>query len=307
MTIFFVSELATGIVVKRSKTDTRINRKKDNREANADAEGKYFSDSSDEDKQYIINTFNEKVKDKFIILRSSDDGHDGKLGHWLETQMGITHNSKNEPDIRGYEMKKSSTKITFGDFSASEYAFSKSKAIIDGNNKWDSENVRMSRSEFVRYFGTPKETKHDRFSWSGKCVPKYNVWNDCGQILRIVPDGGIKIYYSYAHDKRDIKTSFPEYLKVDIELLIVVWNSEKLRKHVENKFNVKGFFIIKHNKNKGVFDEIQFGSSFGIDHFIENIKSGKIIFDSGMKDGNSRNYSHFRSASTGFWDELLTQ
>ena len=41
--------------------------------------------------------------------------------------MEISHNSNNEPDILGYEMKKNSSKITFGDFSASEYLFSKKK------------------------------------------------------------------------------------------------------------------------------------------------------------------------------------
>lgn len=45
--------------------------------------------------------------------------------------MGIKHNAKNEPDINGYEMKKSSNKITLGDFSASEYLFSgKNKKIL---------------------------------------------------------------------------------------------------------------------------------------------------------------------------------
>jgi hypothetical protein len=73
----------------------------------------------DIDKQYIITLFNINVKGVEIILK----GH--KINHWLETKMGIKHNAKNEPDINGYEMKKSSIKITLGDFSASEYIFSR--------------------------------------------------------------------------------------------------------------------------------------------------------------------------------------
>jgi len=45
--------------------------------------------------------------------------------------------NKNEPDINGYEMKKSSIKITLGDFTASEYIFSRKnkRNIINHLNK----------------------------------------------------------------------------------------------------------------------------------------------------------------------------
>ena len=79
----------------------------------------------DIDKQQILTTFNNNVKGREIWVEGQNINHDGKEGHWLETNMGIKHNSKNEPDINGYEMKKYSNKITLGDFSASEYAFSK--------------------------------------------------------------------------------------------------------------------------------------------------------------------------------------
>ena len=78
----------------------------------------------DIDKQDIITLFNNNVKGVEIILEGKNAKHCGKEGHWLETKMGIKQNAKNEPDINGYEMKKSSSKTTLGDFSASEYAFS---------------------------------------------------------------------------------------------------------------------------------------------------------------------------------------
>ncbi len=34
-------------------------------------------------------------------------------------------------------------------------------------------------------------------------------------------------------------------------------------------------------------------------------KNKKVIFDSGMYDGNSRNYSQFRGSC--FWNELITE
>ena len=55
------------------------------------------------DMQKIIDLFMSNVKDKEIIFLNK---HCGSEGHWLEEQMGIKRNSKNEPDIFGYEMKK---------------------------------------------------------------------------------------------------------------------------------------------------------------------------------------------------------
>ena len=91
----------------------------------------------DIDKQYIITLFNTRVKGVEIILKGHKINHCGKEGHWLETKMGIKHNAKNEPDINGYEMKKSSIKITLGDFTASEYIFSRKnkRNIINHLNK----------------------------------------------------------------------------------------------------------------------------------------------------------------------------
>lgn len=91
----------------------------------------HIQNTSDDDKQHIITLFNTYVKDVEICLEGININHCGKEGHWLETKMGIKHNAKNEPDINGYEMKKSSNKTTLGDFSASEYAFSKKRNCIN--------------------------------------------------------------------------------------------------------------------------------------------------------------------------------
>ena len=66
-----------------------------------------------EEKQVIIDLFMNNVKDKEIVF--TGEKHCGSEGHWLEKQMGLNPNCKNEPDILGYEMKKNSPKITFGD------------------------------------------------------------------------------------------------------------------------------------------------------------------------------------------------
>ena len=254
------------------------------------------------DKEKIIDLFNDRVKGKEIILKNNK--HCGDEGHWLETQMSISHNSDNKPDIFGYEMKKLSNKITFGDFSASEYLFSRNRKTINNINKWKQTDIFMSRDEFIKTFGTPNVKKNNRYSWSGSCVPTYNEWNKCGQIMKITSENNIHIYYSYSKDERDNKETFHKLLKKD-NVLIVVWLNTKLRTCINRKFNIKGFFICK--KEGLTYNKICFGSPFDYEYFIDGIKKKYIIFDSGMYVGNNRNYSQFRSSYGNFWSELITE
>ncbi len=252
-----------------------------------------------ESKKYIIDLFIKNVKGIEVCLESYSKKHYGKEGHWLEKLMGIKHNSKNLPDIMGYEMKKdSSSKTTLGDYSASEYAFSSKREVINKYNDW-TDDIKITRSEFIRYFGNKNPKKHNRYSWSGKCVPTYNTWNDFGQTL-LVEDSNIVIYYSSEYDKRQIE--LPEYITTK-KILIAYWDSNKLRKSINEKFNNAGFFICKKIDNK--YEKICFGKPFSYDYFLECIKNKKIIFDSGMYDGNTRNYSKFRGSE--FWNELITE
>lgn len=256
--------------------------------------------SNDIDKDHIINLFFNNVKDKDIILNNNIK-HDGMEGHWLENQMNIKPNSKNEPDINGYEMKKNSKKITIGDYSATEYLFSQNKNIINKHNGWTND-IKISRNDFIKFFGNPNPKKNNRYSWSGKCVPKYNEYNDNGQILKINNINDIMIEYCYSKDIRTTKNTLPIYLQKD-NILIAIWSNDKMKQNIENKFNKKGFFICKKNGEK--YDKICFGKPFNFEHFINCIKNKKIIFDSGMYIGNTRNYSHFRG--TNFWYDLITE
>lgn len=258
---------------------------------------------NDIDKQNIITYFNTRVKGVEICLDGQNINHCGKEGHWLEKQMGIKHNAKNEPDINGYEMKKSSKKITLGDFSASEYAFSKKnkRNCINMYNNWTDE-IEISRSEFIKTFGNPNPLKNNRYSWSGSCVPTYDNWNSNGQRLTINENNDIIIVYSFSHDTRSVKNDFPVFLQND-NIVIALWKSEKMKPHIDNKFNVKGFFMCK--KRNNTYEKICFGKAFNFECFIECIKNKKIIFDSGMYDGNSRNYSQFRGSD--FWNDLIVE
>ena len=256
-----------------------------------------------DDKQQIINLFNSNVKGLEIIINDKNIKHCGKEGHWLETKMGIKHNSKNEPDINGYEMKKSSRKTTLGDFTATEYVFSNKnkRNIINNYNTW-SDDIVIKRDDFIRFFGNPNSLKNNRYSWSGSCVPTYDNYNANGQILIVNEHNDIVIYYSFSKDTRITKNDLLEIFKKD-NLMIAIWTSDKMKQHINSKFNNKGFFICKKVGEK--YDKICFGKAFNFDYFIECIKNKKIIFDSGMYQGNNRNYSHFRGSF--FWDELIIE
>lgn len=253
------------------------------------------------EKKHIIELFNKNIRNKKIILDKSTY-HNGKEGFWLEKQMNIKHNSRNEPDLYGFEMKKHSKKITFGDFSASEYLFSNKKPYINciNNSKFD-----INRKDFIKLFGNKNPLKNNRFSWSGSSFPKYNIWNYNGQIILLNDNNDILIFYSYVKDNRENKNEMPNYFKNHSIILIAYWNKIKIENHINKKFNINGFFICK--KNNNVYDKICFGKKFNFDYFIDNFKKYNIILDSGMYDGNNRNYSHFRSSDTNFWNKLITE
>lgn len=261
-----------------------------------------LSNDKKENKQIIIDTFMKNVKGKKIIITTTN--HCGQEGHWLETQMGIQHNNKNTPDILGYEMKKySPSKITFGDFSASEYLFSKSKDIIEKLNHWEKNKNNITSIEFVKYFGTPNPLKNNRYSWSGKCVPIYGTWNECGQMMKFNEQLDLCVFYSFEKDTRENKQMYPSFIQDDI--IIAIWLKPKLEQHINNKFNNKGFFICKKENQTNTYEKICFGKPFDFNYFVENVKNKNIIFDSGKYEGNSRNYSQFRSSSTQFWNMLI--
>lgn len=256
----------------------------------------------DVDKQYIITLFNNNIKGNDICVKEQNYNHDGKEGYWLEKQMGIKHNGKNEPDINGYEMKKYSNIITLCDLSACEYIFSKKRCIINKKNNW-TDNEKIDRTTYIKIFGNPNPIKNNRYSWSGSCVPKYDSWNYNGQILSITENNDIIVYYSFSKDARIIKNNFPIFLQCD-DIVIALWNASKIQLCINNKFNNKGFFMCKKINNK--YEKICFGKAFNFEYFIECIKNKKVIFDSGMYVGNYRNYSHFRGLCC-FWNDLITE
>ena len=118
-------------------------------------------------------------------------------------------------------------------------------------------------------------------------------------------ENNIIITYSFSHDKRLNKADLiPINMQID-NLIIAKWKYNTLKLKVEQKFNQKGWFKCSKDSN-GVYVKISFGNPMPYSSWIDFFKNKAIFFDSGMYQGNSRNYSQWR-ASTSFWDSLIVE
>ena len=264
------------------------------------------------EKEKIIELFRNNVKGKKPNVDFMNKRHDGRNGHWLEQQFGISANADNNADLWGYELKNQTTsKTTFGDWSANEYVFTNPKYqdLFNGHSKHEKQN------SFVRIFGKANAGKGGRYSWSGSPCPKINVYNDYGQIMIIEKNKDIVILYSYSEDQRENKSSIvPLWLQIDC-LEIARWygvtsdstnhSGKCLKDKLEDKFNQKGWFTCKTDET-GRYNRICFGKPINYDEWIKLVEKGTIYFDSGMYEGNDRPYSQWR-ANNFFWDSMIIE
>lgn len=246
-----------------------------------------------------------KIKDlfnKYIKNKKFDPQfitHCGSEGCWIETQLGIKNNNNNFSDLFGYEIKKKSNKITFGDWSANEYIF-KSEHILNTFNN----NIKMNKLDFLKTFGQYNINKK-RYSWSGGVFPsKYDIWTNSGQLLICNDKNDLFIIYSYEQDKRT-NIMIPDDIKNQECIILAYWNYNSLKEKLERKFNNNGTIIFNKDKDN-IYKSMSIYKPITIDLFMENIKNKKIILDSGMYENNNRNYSQFRT-NYSFWDDLLIE
>lgn len=259
------------------------------------------------DKEKIIDLFRKNVKGRKSDTTSNNQHHDGKDGHWLETQMNIKHNGENEPDLLGYEMKNqtSSGKITFGDWQADEYIYIHGRGKHPKRNSINR-NFEITRDDFFTIFGKANEKKNGRLSWSGiPCPTYYNQMSQYGQYLTMDSNENIIITYNYSSDTRvDKDNKVPSNLRRD-NIIIAKWYKNSLKLKLERKFNQKGWFTCTKNSSNE-YEYIHFGCPMNYDSWIELFKKGIVFFDSGMYQTNKRPYSQWR-ASTGFWHSLIVE
>lgn len=254
--------------------------------------------------QQIVDLFMSKVFGEKADTSNLNQEHDGKKGHWLETQMGVKRNRKTAPDLLGYEMKDgTSSKVSFGDWSADYYLFDNEELFPNTENL---NRVQRREKFFLPVFGKPNEKKEGRLSWSGEPIPKINQYSTFGTILTVDQNDNILITYSFSKDQRENKNSIvPTELQVD-DLILATWYADSMRTKVNDKFNQKGWFVCKKDKKTHIYNQIGFGNPIPFEDWIDMVRTGDIFFDSGMYQGNKRPYSQWRANNTTI-DKLLVK
>ena len=243
----------------------------------------------------IIRRFQANVYGRKADTTQGNQRHDGRAGHWLEAQMGISHNADNSADLLGYEMKNqtSSGKTTFGDWSADYYLFK-------------DPNFTLTRTQFIEMFGKPNPEKENRYSWSGSPIPtihRPSPWN--GSRIVVDDNDTIVIVYDYSNDPRANKSQIiPSYLQID-GLVLASWSRDWLEPKLTKKFAQNGWFKCYCDEH-GVYNRIAFGEPMNFDHWLNLVRQGVVFFDSGMYVGNSRNYSQWRANNT-YWESLIVR
>ena len=154
----------------------------------------------------------------------------------------------------------------------------------------------------MTFFGAPNINKGNRYSWSGSVFPKMGPFNAHGQVLRIAANQDVVAIYSHSHDHVHKGLNvMPAKFRVD-ELEIARWQSQTLKRKLEQKFNQLGWFRCLKGKN-GAYERIQFGGPINFENFMALLKEGTIYIDCGMYQGNDRPYMNFR-ASNRLWNAL---
>ena len=253
--------------------------------------------------QKIVDIFKNNVYGKQVDSSQHNSNHDGTVDHWLEKQMGIKPNAKNESDLLGFEMKnQTSTKTNFGDWSPTYFIFDNPYII-----QWDTgENSFNRRNKyFLPIFGKPNEDIDHRLFWSGSVIPKINQRNQYGCILKITAHNDIEIQYSYSFDNRTHKSTLvPEVFQKE-DLVIARWSANKMRQRVNQKFNQNSWFRCK-TDGAGKYIAIEFGEALSFEKWIRLVKKGAIFFDSGMYESNLQPYSNWH-ANNSLWDSLVVR
>jgi hypothetical protein len=285
--------------------------------------------SSVESRKKIIKMYKDKVHGRKPDTSKMTKGHDGKKGHWLEDAMGSKRDASNKPDLHGYEMKTGGSKTSFGDWGPDYFIYRDEKKfpnLIEETGKKKQKLQNRNKDEvFLKAFGAWRNADEDSheyklpngdtvtwkdigkdgyYSWSGEPSPNKvtDGVNAFGQSLVINKNNSISITYSYSKDTRENKSELiPKEFQIE-NLELFGWSQEWIKKKVENKFNVYGWF--KCNIKEEKFCEIIFGNKITLSEFLKWVRDGDVVFDTRFKerrpDGTDRYGMQWRAPST-FW------
>ncbi len=259
----------------------------------------------------LISIFLTTIKSKRPDIKGFNLKHCGKEGHWAEKCFGKNPDNYNRADAFGYEIKLEGSKITFGDWKAN-YTIYEDPVYAHLFNNYNA--FWTPQDCFCYYFGKPSTRVKNRYSWSGKPVPRFgNKFNSYGQAMMTDINGNIIVIYSYSYDMRENKTAIVPHEFWQDNLILMKWYvysspDEKkacLRERFENKFSQQGTLILQKNKS-GIVDKLKICGPVKFDDFMTNLKNNVIILDCGMYQGNNRSYHKWRAPKK-FWDDYVIE
>ena len=241
----------------------------------------------------LVNIFHTRIKG----VPLPEGGHDGAIGHWIESKFGVSPNRDDSADWAGYELKSGRGKTTFGDWSADFYLWNAGEPDVP------------SRDRFLTIFGTQsRPDRPGRYSWSGRVFPTVHGYNEYGQVMVVEPTSDIRIYYSYSRDCRPDKASIvPHSLQRD-SVILAEWKRTTLQGRVNQKFGQNGW--VKFVQSGSVITGMMIGGPMYFEEWIQYVQTGEIYLDSGMYYDpyrpNNRPYANWR-ASNNFWEGLADE
>ena len=96
----------------------------------------------------VLELFEKNVLGKIPDVSKYEKGHDGKVGNWLEEQLGVKPNASNAPDLNGIEVKTSTKSvISLGSWDPNYWIFRDSK-------------YELTRDSFMKIFGKLNQKKN---------------------------------------------------------------------------------------------------------------------------------------------------
>ena len=278
--------------------------------------------SKSESRQMIIENFHKNVLGKYPDESELKLSHKGKLGHWLESNLGGKIDSDGNADLNGFECKIESKKVSWGDWGA-PYRIYCDKSYKLFNKEHTYENMWI----LVKALGVLRDTpeKGTFYSMSGKHVPTYiNQLTDIGLSLK-ESEGDILLIYNFSADKRSNKNIIVPNELQKVSLLISKWHgtdksfntfkenimtnslpikvrldgpsaSVSLEERIRRKFGQYGIVSGLKNKSKKFYG-LNFLKSISFDDWLNFYKNKDVIYDTGLTTRNKRPYNQWRSSS----------
>lgn len=189
----------------------------------------------------------------------SKNGHDGAVGHALEDLFGLKRNHKIEADFGLFELKSSTPKMSFGDWSPDLGAYHIGRLRPPVGKK--------GKLEYLKDYGV--KNKSGKSHVTG---PYYGTQEGSKNHLRLV----IRNNNLYLHDFKKNRD-------------VIGWSYDRLKKFIATKFGTG--FVVPRIK-EGVYFDLDFYLGFDIECFYDWIRKGIVIYD--PNTSLIRPYSQFR-------------